>query len=86
MDVDGDVIFHDSQADPLTHLEGPVLSQFLSSSVKEESYLELYNFHLGLIEVSCNNIFRKKYEAVLWKINELLNDKTFIRYTKIRHI
>jgi hypothetical protein len=39
MDVDGDVIFHDSQADPLTHLEGPVLSHFRSSSVKEESKL-----------------------------------------------
>jgi hypothetical protein len=24
-------------------------------------------FHLGLIEVSRNNIFRKKYEADLWK-------------------
>jgi hypothetical protein len=32
-------------------------------------------FLLGLIEVSCNNILRKKYEADLWKINELLNDK-----------
>ena len=34
-----DVIFHDSQADPLTHLEGPILSHFRSSSVKEESKL-----------------------------------------------
>ena len=32
-------------------------------------------FLLGLIEVSCKNILRKKYEADLWKINELLNDK-----------
>ena len=38
-DVDGDVIFHDSQADLLTHWEGPVLSHFRSSSVKEESKL-----------------------------------------------
>ena len=38
----------------------------------------LFNSHLfllGLIEVPCNNIFRNKYEADLWKINQLQNDK-----------
>ena len=59
-----------------------VLGDLTYISMVSHKYLHKLNilftshlFLLGLIEVPCKYIFRKKYEADSWKINELLNDK-----------